>query len=862
MNHKIIENLEYNLESLHRKLLSWDLSESLALTKDGIEGVSGDESVHPIPDRFLQPSEYIMAFASPAFLEIKASVLHNIQTETIPSCEVSVSVLRAEQIRKTPADFTELQVRFVQQSEKTKVSSKREFPQLPADSLCVITPGTSVAEGPCVLGLVRPTRTQGGVLLKVMTSRLGVMGQNDQSLLLHLVGSLISPSREMEAMCSMKSIRLRDEILLGIETAEEGPISALSYSIPPALTQHFESRLNTAQQRVIESVCGLSSKYKPRIVLVRGPPGSGKTMTLNAVLNAQHVQQFNAYYGSIVETLKAGRMTTSERSWLDLASVAKPRIIVCAPSNVAIDNIILRILSDQFVGGDGNKYTPWLVRIGKGSTQNQEVAKKALSRMVDELMNTNGTELVSQISKLESLYSELRQGVILEVARLQCMIAGTPHAFRKGIETRVMVNGDGMFVPYWVDHEAATSLTEMPPAATGETCAPLEQMQEWLLYSKELTRQLELWEAVHWELQRYRLVRSYIQDSVGVANSAAAMAEKFQLQANLETLLMNQASIVCGTLNSTALAQVKQSIEFQTCVVDEAAQAVELSTLIPLQLGVKQLVLVGDPQQLPATVIGKRELVGNYERSLFERLEHCGLPVHTLDVQYRMHPAISVFPRNQFYQGVLKDADSVAHISPIFSRPPYNLNPFVFVDVLAGRDVKSQQSLSRSNSEEAAVCVSLYFALLRMSQEQGLGLNGSVGIISPYAEQVKLLKQTFEAAGVRVSGHLDDIEIATVDSFQGKEKDIIILSTVRGCPESNSVGFLADVRRMNVALTRAKQGLFVVGKTQTLQTNQIWNSLIKHARQTRNSYVQVRGPGDDMYGVFAASFFGNSSRGA
>jgi senataxin len=325
---------------------------------------------------------------------------------------------------------------------------------------------------------------------------------------------------------------------------------------------------------------------------------------------------------------------------------------------------------------------------------------------------------------------------------------------------------------------------------------------------------------------------------------------------------MNQASIVCGTLNSTALAQVKQSIEFQTCVVDEAAQAVELSTLIPLQLGVKQLVLVGDPQQLPATVIGKRELVGNYERSLFERLEHCGLPVHTLDVQYRMHPAISVFPRNQFYQGVLKDADSVAHISPIFSRPPYNLNPFVFVDVLAGRDVKSQQSLSRSNSEEAAVCVSLYFALLRMSQEQGLGLNGSVGIISPYAEQVKLLKQTFEAAGVRVSGHLDDIEIATVDSFQGKEKDIIILSTVRGCPESNSVGFLADVRRMNVALTRAKQGLFVVGKTQTLQTNQIWNSLIKHARQTRNSYVQVRGPGDDMYGVFAASFFGNSSRGA
>ena len=842
-----------SIDSLHRQILTWDIVKALARYKsdNGID--EDDHATVVIPDRFLLPTEYIDAFAGPAVMEVKASILNNLTTEVIPSFEVSASISRAESVASGASEFIDVQLKF-----HSGANNKRDPPTIAGDTLCGLTSGCSVSEGPCLLGLVRPTRVQGGLVLRIARSKVSILGLVDGPLLLYPLGSLISSTREMEALCSMKGIRLRDEILLGIQTAEEGPISSVPSVLPAPLSEFFDQRLNKAQRVVIDSVCGFTHQYKPRIVLVRGPPGSGKTLTLHSVLNAQHVQQFNAYYDSIVAAVKAGRMTTSERSWLDLASVAKPRIIVCAPSNVAIDNIILRILSDQFVGGDGNKYMPWLVRIGKGSMQHQEVAKKALSRMVEEIIDMSGPELVSNISKLESLYSELRQGVLLELSRLQCMIAGSPYLFAQGIETRIMVNSIGQFVPYWVNHATETSLTELPPPAEVDsaTSGPVEQMPEWILYCKELMRLLELWEAVHWELQRFRLVRSYIQDSMGAPNSAAASAEKYQLQANLETLLMNQATIVCGTLNSTALAQVKQSLEFQTCVVDEAAQAVELSTLIPLQLGVKQLVLVGDPQQLPATVMAKRELIGNYERSLFERLEHCGVPVHTLDVQYRMHPAISVFPRLQFYQGILKDSQSVARISPFFSKPPYNLNPFVFVDVLSGRDITSLQQ-SRSNPEEAAVCVSLYFALMRMANEQGSDFNKSVGIISPYSEQVRVLKQTFEAAGIKTAGHLDDIEIATVDSFQGKEKDIIILSTVRGCPESNSLGFLADVRRMNVALTRAKMGLFVVGKTQTLQVNEQWSALISHARQTKNGYIQVKGAGEDMYEVFASSFYGN-----
>jgi hypothetical protein len=851
-----------SLEILYHRLLDWDIGRYILSSKAGIHSDSAFGNPVSIPDRFLVPSDYVEAFIEPAFLEIKASVLGSLTSDSLPSYEVYSTGNQADKFSPVDTDFIDVALRF-RQSNPDSVASKKEPSSLPSDMICVLSmKGSLLAEGPCALGIVRPTRLPGGGIVRFNRNRLENVNLTSSSLCLHPVTSLISGSREFEALCGIRSVSLRDEILLGIATAEEGPATTPVHPLPVPLSAFFETRLNPAQRGVIQDVCGLSgSRYRSKVVLVRGPPGSGKTLTLHSIINALHVQQFNAYYDSIVAAVKAGRMNKSERSWLDLASVSKPRIIVCAPSNVAIDNIILRILSEQFVGGDGNKYTPWLVRIGKGSTQQQEVAKKALSRMVDEIISTTGQDLVAKISKLESLYTELRQGVLLELVRLQCLIAGTPYAFKSGIETRVMVNQAGQFVAYWVDHGSAASLSEMPlPAMEGDAFGPpVEQMPEWILYSKELMRQLEVWEAVHWELQRFRLVRAYIQESMGAPNSSVAMAEKYQLQANLETLLMNQASIVCGTLNSTGLAQVKNSLEFQVCVVDEAAQAVELSTLIPLYLGVKQLVLVGDPQQLPATVLAKRELMGNYERSLFERLENCGVPVHTLDIQYRMHPAISFFSRNQFYKGILKDSESVGRLSPLFARQPYNLNPLMFIDVLAGKDTVSQQTLSRSNPEEAAVCVSMFFALLRMAMEQGSDLTGSVGVISPYAEQVRLLKQSFEAAGIRVSGHLDDIEIATVDSFQGKEKDIIILSTVRSCPDSTSVGFLADMRRMNVALTRARVGLFVVGKSKTLETNDQWASLIQHTKRTPRAYVQVKGPGEDIYGVLANSVFQDAS---
>ena len=804
------------------------------------------------------------AFKRPAVLEFKAALLHSIATELIPRYLVHLHTPRDDgHSKRARSDFAEIVVKFDQDQSEGRKHGKRDGLNFVADTVCAISSAESLASGSVVLGVALPGRVANGFRLRILESRVSSMSKTE-AMHIHRLTSIVSSSREFESMCSIAQLQLKEELLLGIASASASSSQPTGDDnpIPPALMDAFSAKLNPSQLRAVNAFWSSSGSHrnvKPRIVLIRGPPGSGKTLTLTAMLNAIHVQQYNAYYNAIAQAVRKGSISSNERSWLDLTRVAKPRIIVSAPSNVAIDNIILRIQSDKFLDGSCREYVPRIVRIGKGSTQNVEVAKRALARLVEKLTAKSASEIVEQIAKLESFYSEYRHGVLVHVAKLSCMISGSPYSFKAGIETRVTTNPAGLFVPYWADHSTQSTSSVLPsPVDQGEKSGPrVEDMEEWILYAKELMKFLELWEETHWKLQRYRLVLAFIQNSEGVGgpDSPTALAEKYQLQHNLETLFMNEASLVCGTLNSTGLSQVRESVPFQTCVVDEAAQAVELSTLIPLRLGVKQLVLVGDPQQLPATVLASRELVGNYERSLFERLETCGIPVHSLNLQYRMHPAISAFPRNTFYQGLLVDAPSVLSKDPFFSRPPYNISPFMFIDILYGRDVVSQTTFSRSNPDEANVCVSLYFALLRIAQHEGANLDGRVGIISPYTEQVKLLKTTFESAGLKIQGGLDDIEIATVDSFQGKEKDIIILSTVRSCTESNSVGFLSDIRRMNVAITRAKLGMFVVGKTEALVINTHWSLFMDYARSRPGGYVQARQAGEDMFALLASQFF-------
>ncbi|KAG3114204.1 hypothetical protein PI125_g6657 [Phytophthora idaei] len=348
------------------------------------------------------------------------------------------------------------------------------------------------------------------------------------------------------------------------------------------------------------------------------------------------------------------------------------------------------------------------------------------------------------------------------------------------------------------------------PDATNETkeWGPIDysRYHPYVDMAQRINGCLEKLSEVKLELQRYEFARQAVSEMRGKKLSQST-------RQSLEVSFLDTAHIVFTTLSSAGVAALDASARYDVLVVDEAAQAVELSTIIPMKFGSKQCVLVGDPQQLSATVFSRNSGQSLYERSLFERLESCEHPVHMLRTQYRSHPMISDFPRNYFYGGKLQDGDNVKsdeYVKPYHSLGPAFM-PLVFWNLLSSRE-KATKSVSRMNIGEAELAVNLFLTLKNSCPPNAIA--GKVGMITPYSQQMDELRNRFRRAlGDRYE---QEVEINTVDGFQGREKDIIILSTVRADPKAG-VGFLNDIRRMNVALTRAKFACYVIGKENTLR---------------------------------------------
>mgnify|MGYP000936465213 FL=1 len=225
--------------------------------------------------------------------------------------------------------------------------------------------------------------------------------------------------------------------------------------------------------------------------------------------------------------------------------------------------------------------------------------------------------------------------------------------------------------------------------------------------------------------------------------------------------ILKNCKIVCATLSAAGHQFIYSSgIEFDTVVVDEACQAVEVSTLIPLLYGCRRLILIGDPNQLPSTVFSRMCIRQGYDQSLFERMMKCGCPVSMLRTQYRMHPDISRVIGNVFYNGLLQDSASV--LNELTKNQLYeNFAPFMFVHVPRSSESKFKRSFR--NTIEGKV-VRLFG---QMMKDYGCT---DIGVLSPYSQQINYLE----------SLQLPKCcEIKTIDSFQGREKSVIIFNTVR-----------------------------------------------------------------------------------
>tara|TARA_B110000495_G_scaffold82566_1_gene71008 strand:- start:313 stop:2238 length:1926 start_codon:yes stop_codon:yes gene_type:complete len=284
--------------------------------------------------------------------------------------------------------------------------------------------------------------------------------------------------------------------------------------------------------------------------------------------------------------------------------------------------------------------------------------------------------------------------------------------------------------------------------------------------------------------------------------------------------ILDKTQIVCCTCIGSG-NEILDGRRFPQVLIDEATQATEPASLVPLIRGARQIVLVGDHKQLPPTVLSFRAEEKGLKRSLFERLVDLGIEPMLLTTQYRMHPAISKFPNQQFYSNKLIDGVSAENRpAPAGLLWPDWDNPVAFVPVDGG-EVVSPDGTSRENPTEVSWVLKIVEDLL----EAGELTKKDIGIITPYAGQVRAIRNS-------MSEQLDDIEVRTVDGYQGREKEIIIFSCVRSNPEKN-VGFLADSRRLNVALTRAKRGLIVIGDPTTLRSDKNWQAWLEYIRNSK-----------------------------
>ncbi|KAK6257400.1 hypothetical protein QUC31_000859 [Theobroma cacao] len=645
---------------------------------------------------------------------------------------------------------------------------------------------------------------------------------------LTVLGSLATTQREyvaLHAFCRLNS-QMQNAILKPSRDhfpKYEQQTPAMPECFTPNFVDYLHRTFNGPQLAAIQwaathTAAGTSSGVTKRqepwpFTLVQGPPGTGKTHTVWGMLNVIHLVQYQQYYTSLLKKLAPESYKQANESNPDNVAMGsidevlqnmdqnlfrtlpklcpKPRMLVCAPSNAATDELLARVLDRGFIDGEMKIYRPDVARVGVDS-QTRAAQAVSVERRTEQLLLKSREEILGHMHTLRGREAMLSQ----QIASLQRELTAAAAAVRSqgsvGVDPDILVARD----------QNRDVLLQNLAAAVENRDKVLVEMSRLLILEA-----------------RFRVGSNFNLE---------------EARANLEASFANEAEIVFTTVSSSGRKLFSRLTHgFDMVVIDEAAQASEVAVLPPLSLGAARCVLVGDPQQLPATVISKAAGTLLYSRSLFERFQQAGCPTMLLSVQYRMHPQIRDFPSRYFYQGRLTDSESVAKLpDEVYYKDPL-LKPYLFYDIMHGRESHRGGSVSYQNVHEAMFCLRLYEHLQKTVKSLGLP-KITVGIITPYKLQLKCLQREFESVIKSEEGK--DLYINTVDAFQGQERDVIIMSCVRA--SSHGVGFVADIRRMNVALTRARRALWVMGNANALVQSEDWAALIADAK-ARKCYMDM-----------------------
>lgn len=447
------------------------------------------------------------------------------------------------------------------------------------------------------------------------------------------------------------------------------------------------------------------------------------------------------------------------------------KLLVCAPSNAAVDELVLRLKAGvKSMTGSFHKLE--VVRLGRPEAINAGVRDVTLEELVKARMDAELQK--NEPSEREKLHKEAGE------------IKGKVEELRPQLEAA-------------------------------------RASDDRVLRTK-LEREFD-------ELKRRRAhIGAKIDEDKSRGNTFVREAEIKRRQ--IEQEILDKAHVLCATLSASGHERLKNlNVEFETVIIDEAAQCVELSALIPLKYGCSKCILVGDPKQLPPTVLSQSAARYGYDQSLFVRMQkRHSQHVHLLDQQYRMHPEISLFPSKEFYEGLLRDGDDMAKLRVQPWHQSVLLGPYRFFDV-KGSQERGARGQSLINDAELKVAMQLYRRF--KADYQDIDMKGKIGIITPYKAQLLRLRQRFEATfGEDIT---QEIEFNTTDAFQGRECEIIIFSCVRASP-TGGIGFMTDIRRMNVGLTRARSSLWVLGDSRALVQGEFWAKLIEDSKR-RDRYT-------------------------
>ncbi len=308
------------------------------------------------------------------------------------------------------------------------------------------------------------------------------------------------------------------------------------------------------------------------------------------------------------------------------------------------------------------------------------------------------------------------------------------------------------------------------------------------------------------------------------------------LRRQAESDLLSNADVICTTCAGAGDSRLAE-FRFKHCLIDESTQATEPETLIPIVMGAKQVVLVGDHCQMGPVIMCKPADAAGLGRSMFERLLQLGQRPHRLDVQYRMHPCLSQFSSNAFYEGSLQNGVTAEErdASAVFDWPNRR-KPMFFYNSIAPEEMGPSGS-SFLNRNEAALAEKFVTALLRRGVTPD-----QIAVITPYEAQRCFLVNYLARNGPLGPEIYKLLEVASVDSFQGREKEYVVLTCVRS-NDQQGIGFLSDWRRLNVALTRARRGVMIIGNARVLSRHMLWHALLTHFKELD---LIVDGPVGDL----------------